>query len=134
MTPAEYLDAAKKAMSIESDGELARRLECPSGHVAEMRNGKRGVPLDVAYKLAITLKLDPAQVVADLEGQREKNEKRRAFWASFTSHARIAMLAAGLSCMLALNSFGISADDLGRLGGALAMTASAVYYLRRKDA
>lgn len=133
MTPSEYLDAAKKAMGIESDYELAARFEIPRQYISNYR--KTGaIDTMTAYKIAITLKLDPAQVVADLEGQREKNEKKRAFWASFTSRARIAIVAMGLSCTLGWSFSAMSGDDLWRLGGAAAMTASAVYFVRRKDA
>lgn len=100
MTPAEYLDAAKARLNVSSDYALAKRLECLPNHVSEIRSGKRHVPIDMAFRLAITLELDPAQVVADLEEQREKNEKRRGFWRSFTSHARCNVVA--VLCMLAL--------------------------------
>lgn len=100
MKPNEYLDAAKARLNVLSDYALAKRMDCPSGHVAEVRSGKRHMPLDMAFRIAITLELDPAQVVADLEEQREKNEKQRGFWRSFTSHARCNVVA--VLCMLAL--------------------------------
>jgi hypothetical protein len=87
MKPSAYLDAVKAQLNIATDYELAKRLEVPRGHVAEYRNGKRGVPLAAAFKLAIALQLDPAQVVADLEEQREKNTSRRDFWRGFLSRA-----------------------------------------------
>lgn len=105
MKPAEYLDAAKAQLDIHSDYEIAKRFGVGNGAIAEMRKGTRAVPLDIAYKLAITLNLDPAEVVADLESQREKNPTRQAFWRSFIKHARTA--AAMVLCMLALN-FGAS--------------------------
>jgi len=101
MKPSAYLDAVKAQLNIETDYELAKRLGVPRGHVTEMRSGKRGVQIAVAFKLAIALELDPASVVADLEEQREKNEKRRAFWRGFLSRA--AALAAVLACTLVLS-------------------------------
>lgn len=115
MKPAEYLDAVKARISVTSDYELAKRLGLKTGPLCEMRKGERAVPLDVAFKIAITLELDPAEVVADLESQREKNEERRAFWRGFISHARQA--AAVVLCMLALNSFGIYGGAAAPLGG-----------------
>lgn len=108
MKPAEYLDAAKARLNIESDYELAKRLSARPNHIAEVRSGKRGTPLDVAFKLAITLEMDPATVVADLESQREKNATRQGFWQSFISHARTATVL--LVCMLAWSFSGISGD------------------------
>ena len=101
MKPSAYLDAVKAQLNIESDYELAKRLGIPNANMPGMRNGTRKVSNDIAFKLAIALQLDPAQVVADLEEQREKNEKRRDFWRSFLSRAP--MLIAVLACTLALS-------------------------------
>lgn len=127
MTPSEYLDAAKARLGVESDYELAKRLEAPRGNITEIRQGKRGVPVEMAFRLAITLELDPASVVADLESQREKNEKRRSFWAGFLQRAAAV---AALACTLALSYSAISGNEGAALGGA-AVVASATYFLRR---
>lgn len=111
MKPNEYLDAAKTRLKIESDYELAKRFGAHTGSIAEIRNGKRAVPLDVAFKLAITLELDPAQVVADLEAQREKNPTRQGFWHSFLSRAAVV---AALACTLALSFSAICGSDVSR--------------------
>lgn len=105
MKPTEYLDAVKAQLNIQSDYELAKRLNVGNGRVVQMRKGERPVPVDVAFKIAITLEMDPATVVADLEAQREKNPQRAEFWRGFISHAQKA--AAVVLCMLALNCFGI---------------------------
>jgi anti-sigma-K factor RskA len=117
MKPADYLDAAKARLNIESDYELAKRLEVRNGAISEMRSGSRHVPLDVAYKLAITIELDPALVVADLESQREKNPKRQGFWTGFLSRA--AMLVLAVACTLALSFSGTYGSAAGAAGGPL---------------
>lgn len=101
MKPSAYLDAVKAQLNIESDYALAKRLEVTRGQIVAMRNGTRPIALATAFKIAIALELDPAHVVADLEEQREKNEKRRDFWRSFLSRAT--MLIAVIVCTLALN-------------------------------
>lgn len=116
MKPAEYLDAAKARLNLPSDYQLAKVLELPNGSIPAMRRGSRNIPLDVAFRIAITLELDPAQVVADLEEQREKNAKRRGFWRSFRSHAACAALA--LACMLASNLSATFGSVQGAAGGA----------------
>lgn len=115
MTPNEYLDATKARLQITSDYELAKRLEIPNANIPGMRRGERHLPLDVAYRIAITLELDPAAVVADLEGQREKNPKRAAFWRSFRSHAACAALA--LACMLGSMLSATSGSAQAPVGG-----------------
>ncbi len=115
MKASDYFDAAKQRIGITSDYELAKRIGSSDKHMPAMRKGTRAVPLDVAYKLAITLELDPALVVADLEAQREKNEARRAFWSGFISHARAA--AVMLACMLVFSFSGGQGNGQGALGG-----------------
>lgn len=127
MTPTEYIDAAKEKMGLSSDYELAKRLGIPNANLPGMRRGERNIPLDVAFKLAITLELDPAQVVADLEAQREKNPKRREFWAGFTRRAAAVVV---LACTLAWSFSDISGDAAVTLGGAVAASADLLCALR----
>lgn len=116
MKATEYLDATKKVMQIASDYELAKKLDIRPEHVGEMRNEKRAIPLSMAYKLAITLELDPAKVVADLEAQREKNPIKQEFWRSFLSHA--VKLTVLLACMLVLSFSAGLGSGQGATGGA----------------
>lgn len=116
MKPAEYLDAVKARLNLKSDYALAKALEVPNGNIAGIRHGARFIPLEMAFRIAITLELDPAQVVADLEEQREKNAKRRGFWRSFKSRA--ACTAAVLGITLASLLFAISGSVQGAPGGA----------------
>lgn len=124
MNQIEYLDAAKQAMGITSDNELAKRLEANRGTISAIREGKRGVPVEMAFRLAITLNQDPATVLADLEAQREKNPKRAAFWRSFLKRAALVVL---IACTLASNFIGTSATEAATLGGMLAGSAAVFY-------
>lgn len=114
MKAAELLDAAKQRLLLKSDYALAKAIDINKGWIPAIRRGERAVPLDVAYRLAITLERDPAQVIAELEAEREKNERRAAFWRSFLSRA--AQLA-GVACTLALLSFGGSGSTQAASGG-----------------
>lgn len=127
MTPAEYLDACKAKIGVESDYELLKRINDDPRHSTGYRNGSRAIPLATTFAIAITLELDPATVVADLEAQREKNPKRRDFWAGFIRRAAVV---AALVCTLGLSFSGISEGEAAALGGAMA--ASAAYFLARQ--
>jgi len=115
MKPSEYLDAAKARINVTSDYEMAKRLGLDRQSIPAMRKGTRAVPLDVAYKLAITLEIDPAQVVADLEQQREKNPQRLEFWKGFTSRAATVLMV--LACTLALSFSAICERGVNIVGG-----------------
>lgn len=114
MNTLEYLDAAKAALGINSDYELAKRLEVSRQAISDYRQGNRHPDTMMAFRLAITLKLDPAQVVADLESQREPTGKRGEFWRSFL--ARAAMVAV-LTFTVALNFSATCGAGAARLGG-----------------
>ena len=114
MTPNEYLDEAKKAMGVESDYELAKRLEMSNKHLPAIRRGERAMAIDVIFKIAITLNLDPAGVIADLESQKEKNEKRLSFWRGFLSRAAIV---GAIVCTLALSFSGMQGSGHATHGG-----------------
>lgn len=115
MKPSAYLDAVKAQLNIESDYQLGKVLELPRNSIPAIRSGSRAVPLDVAYRIAITLDLDPARVVADLAEQREKNEERRAFWRSFLS--RVICIGALLIHTLACLPSNISGSAPALFGG-----------------
>ena len=82
MTPTEYLDAAKTKTGIASDYELAKRLETAQTVLTSIRKGRRPLTPYLCAKIALALDLDPVAVIADVEGQTDKDEKRRAFWKS----------------------------------------------------
>jgi len=114
MYAAQLLDEAKTRLCLKSDYALAKASGITPGQLAEMRYGKRAIPLHLAYWLAITLERDPAQVVAILEEEREKNPARRDFWKSFISHAAPLTLTV---CMLAFALFGLGGTVQAASGG-----------------
>lgn len=127
MNPSEYLDAVKKAMGVTADNELANRFEIHRARICAYRAGKEWPDYYIVTKIAITLNLDPARVLADLESQREKDPKRAEFWKSFLSRATLAAL---LVCTLAFSSIGISDSAARALGGMVA--ANAVLFWARR--
>lgn len=115
MKPTAYLDAVKAQLGIESDYALGKAIDLSWKTIPAVRSGKRAMPLDVAYRIAITLDLDPARVVADLAEQRETNEKRRDFWRSFLS--RVICIGALLIHTLAFLPSNISGSAPALSGG-----------------
>jgi anti-sigma-K factor RskA len=117
MKPSAYLDAAKAELNVTSDYELGKRLQCRPNHISEFRTEKRGMPIDTMYRIAITLKLDPAEVVADLTSQRETDPVKLEFWRSFMSRAAYGI--AGVCCTLALIVSDTCANAAAVTGGSL---------------
>jgi hypothetical protein len=114
MLPTEYLDAAKARLQLKSDYALAKLAKVRREDIPGIRSGKRAVPLDLAYWLAITLEKDPAEVIADLELQREKNPERVKFWNSFLSRAACWL---GTAAVLLLTSSAPTGNAQAATGG-----------------
>ncbi|NJD23901.1 MAG: hypothetical protein FIB06_00690 [Betaproteobacteria bacterium] len=101
MKAAEYIDAAKERLNVRSDYAIAKKLGIGRNGIPEIRSGKRALPLEAAYHLAIILDKDPAAVIAELQMERETNPQRAEFWRSFLSRA--ASVLAVIACTLALS-------------------------------
>lgn len=127
MTPSEYLDAAKKTLGIESDYELSNRLEVSRQEISNIRSGHMAMGNMIAVKVAITLQVDPSQVIADLECQREKNAKKREFWKGFISRAAIIT---ALVCTLVSSSF-VTYESGAALAGGAAVSIVVIFWLRK---
>jgi len=109
MNAIEYLDAAKARLDIKSDYALAKALEITKQDVNQVRKGKKPLTPYLCTRIAITLCLDPASVIADVQSQTEKNVKRRAFWQSFLSRAVVLLVL--VMCTLASISSITSAKE-----------------------
>ncbi len=102
MKPTENQSKARSSLYITGHapaGLGGKAIGLSPKSIPAIRKGDRAMPLDAVFKIAITLQLDPATVIADLEEQREKNETRRGFWRSFLSRA--ALMVAVIGCTLA---------------------------------
>ena len=126
MKPTEYLDKAKIALKVQSDYALAKALDLPTQRISEYYKGKTWPDIYACAKIALALKLDPFEVLADIEEQKEKNEVRRAFWRGFTQ--RSGKVAAVLLLALCLSIFFTIAPGAG-VG--VAASAAVIWWMRQ---
>lgn len=82
-TTAEYLDLAKAKLEIDSDNQLANRLEISRQAVSQYRNGIRAFDNFTALQIAGATGIALEEIIADMEMQREPNEKRREAWENY---------------------------------------------------
>jgi hypothetical protein len=76
----ELLDKAKTRANLASDYALAKALGIQTGIVANWRKGKRHPSNDEAVQLATLAGLPEMEVIARIEMETAKNEKKKAFW------------------------------------------------------
>lgn len=82
-TTAEYLDEIKSKTGIESDYGVAMKLGLSRFAVSNYRHCKNAFDNHTCLIVARTLGTPLEQVIADMELQREKDEKKKADWLSF---------------------------------------------------
>lgn len=116
MTPAQYLAACKTKLGHCSDYALAKKWEIDKGYMSKVMRGKTPVNAHVAMLIAITLELDPVQVLADIESQQQTG-KTGEFWKSF--YSRVRQVAGLMACTLALVLSAGTASDPAKAGGFL---------------
>lgn len=99
----ELLLECKIKLGIKSDYALAKALKSSTGMVSHYMAGKRSPDPFTCLQMALILKRDPLEIIAEVEAESEKNEKKREFWRDFLVQARKVTgrgLLAVLACML----------------------------------
>ena len=74
------LDAVKHAAGVESDYALAKTLDIRKQRISDYYKGKTAPDNFVCLKIAEVLKKPLAEVIAAVELDAEKDEKRRLAW------------------------------------------------------
>lgn len=99
----EILDEAKKASNAASDSDLARKMGISQPTMAHYRSRRSTPDAYALMQLQKILKKDARELLAIIEAERAKDEKRREYWQdvkkSFrtTSAATLATVALFLS-------------------------------------
>lgn len=88
MKPSEYLDKCKITLKITSDYGIAKALKISTQRIADFYKGKRWPDAYACAQIALALKLDPLEVLADIESQSAKTEERREFWRGFIGRTK----------------------------------------------
>ncbi len=130
MKPSEYLDKCKIALNVQSDYALAKKLEMTTPRISDYYKNHRWPDAYACARIALTLKLDPLEVLADIESQSAKTEARRAFWMGFIGRSRKG--AAVLLLVLTCGIFFMNAQGGENLTAMLIASATGAYLLNRK--
>jgi len=103
MTPAQYLVSCKVKLGHISDYALAKKWEITNGYMSKVMRGQRPINAHLAFLIAITLELDPATVLADIESQQQTG-KTGDFWRGFLLRVRGLALVGLYTLALALSA------------------------------
>ena len=80
MNTIEYLDAAKRALGVESDYALAKKLQMRASSISNYRAGRSHMDDEVAGKVAAVLGTHPGLVILDMHRERAKSPAEKSLW------------------------------------------------------
>lgn len=92
-TQREYLEDALEKMGNVSDAEKAKRLKVSRQTISAYRKGERTMDDFMCIMVARELGIDPLEVIAAANMEREKTQERRDFWQDFRQKIGIMGLA-----------------------------------------
>lgn len=108
-TLGEYLDEAKEKHGIKSDAELARMLGGSRSAVSEWRSTSRKPDNYACIRLAELLSINPLEIIAASNAEREADPERAKWWLNFSKRHGIKNLSVsliGMSLLLQVNDLG----------------------------
>jgi hypothetical protein len=102
----ELLLECKIKLGIKSDYALAKALEIHSGRISAYMQNKEHPDPYACVRIALILKRDPAEVIAEIESEIEKNPIKKNFWRDFLQHAKQAAQRGMLALIFGLTLWG----------------------------
>ena len=106
----ELLLECKIKLGVQTDYKLAQALELHRGNMSAYMSGKRTPDSYACVRIALILKRDPAQVIAEIEADTAKNEKRKTFWLDFLQRAKQAAKLGTLAVLFTASLLGGAAN------------------------
>lgn len=79
----DYLKEAKAALGVESDYALAKALKTTHVNISNYMNEKSKMDDYHCIIVADVLGIDPMEIIAAAQEEREKSEEKKEFWRDF---------------------------------------------------
>lgn len=79
----EYLKEAKEALGCESDYQLAKALKTHQQNISRYMAGDSQMDDYHCIRVAQILGIDPMEIIAAAQEEREKSEEKKEFWRDF---------------------------------------------------
>ena len=103
-----YLEEAQKATGADSDKTLAKLLGITAPAISQYKKGSRTIDDYTATKIANVLQINPLEIIAAANAEREKDAGRREFWERMARNGGIPPLCIALIWLPMLKSAYVS--------------------------
>jgi transcriptional regulator with XRE-family HTH domain len=85
---------------------LAKEMNLHSGLISDYMSEKRTPDAYAAVRMALILKRDPVEIIAEIEADTAKNPARKTFWTDFLQRAKSAAQRGTLALLFGLTLLG----------------------------
>jgi hypothetical protein len=109
----ELLLECKVKLGVQTDYKLAKNMDLHTARISAYMAGKETPDNYAAVRIALILKRDPAEIIAEIEADTTKNEKKRAFWLDFLQRAKKAAQWGTLGAIFICSLLGGHAHEVG---------------------
>lgn len=120
----ELIEQVRGKMEGATDYKIAQVLDLPTQRLSDYVKGDREADTYACAKIAEVLERDPLEIIAQVEAEAARTEKKRQYWRSFFSGLKRAPHVAAWCAMLAFSGLGLPG------GAEAASTSHNVYYVK----
>lgn len=110
----ELLLECKIKLGVKTDYKLAQELKIERARISDYMAEKRTPDTYACVRIALILNRNPAEIIAIVEEESEKNAQRKSFWADFLLRAK---QAAQVGTLLLIFTIGAAGNINHGLGG-----------------
>lgn len=100
----EFFQKVREKLEGATDYRIAQVLDISTQNISEYVRGIREADTYACTRIAMVLEVDPLEVIAQVEAEAARTEKKREFWKSFRSSGSRAILGLLLCATLAFSA------------------------------
>ena len=94
MRTIDYLESVRTQTTRQSWYAVAKALNTTDGVIANIRKGKQHPSIEMCFRIAAILEIDPSEVITTVEFEAAKSEEKKEFWKGFFfRYGKAAMIA-----------------------------------------
>jgi transcriptional regulator with XRE-family HTH domain len=84
----ELLLECKVKLGVKTDYKLAQALEINRARISTYMSGKETPDAYACIRISLILQRNPAEIIAMIQAESEKNVQRKAFWEDFLGRVK----------------------------------------------
>lgn len=123
----QLIEEVRTKMDGATDYKIAQALDLPRQRISNFVKGSRDADAYACAKMAEVLERDPLEIIAQVEAEAARTEKKRQYWRSFFSGMRRRAHVVALS---ATCGFFVGGLPDGNAEASPGLTSHNVYYVK----